>query len=119
MKNYILTALLMGLFSICAYSQSPNTSLNIGDVFIIGEVSNNNYKHIDFPRPNFILKKGGRPNYDNIKGESVDVTSIRKKKNGTLVATIKLSSDKLFFNSHRYVAVDIEGAIRENELYRI
>lgn len=119
MRNNILFTLLMILFSGIIYSQSSNASINIGDVFLINEVKNNNYKYINFPRPNFIIKKGGIANYKNIKGEKVEITTIKEKKDGDLVATIKLTSKKKFFNSHKYITVDINEAIRKKELLRI
>ena len=119
MRTNILIALLMVFFSCIVYSQSSNSNITIGDVFAIGEVYNNNYKHINFPRPNFIIKKGGIASYKNIKGEKVEVTSIKEKKDGSLVATIKLTSKRAFFNSHKYVTVDINKAIGNKELLRI
>lgn len=119
MKNHILFALIISLFSGVIYSQSSNSIVKIGDVFVIGEVYNNNYKHINFPRANFIIKKGGIASYQNIKGEKVEVTKIKEKKDGSLVATIKLTSKKSFFNSHKYITVDINEAISTKELLRI
>ena len=119
MRSRVLFTLIFSLFSIIIYSQSSNSSVKVGDVFVIGEVYNNNYEHINFPRPNFIIKKGGIANYKNIKGKKVEVASIKEKKDGSLIATIKLTSKKFFFNSHKYVTVDILEAIREKELLRI
>ncbi|MDH5413559.1 MAG: dihydroorotase, partial [Flavobacteriaceae bacterium] len=111
--------LLIMLFSGIIYSQSADSSIKIGDVFTLGEVSNNNYKYINFARPNFIIKKGGIVNYNNIIGKKVEIKSINKKKDGSLIATIELTSKKLFFNSHRYVTVDIKEAISKKELLKI
>jgi hypothetical protein len=119
MKSYTLFTLLMILFSGIIYSQSSNSNINVGDIFLIGEAKNNNYEYINFPRPNFIIKKGGLANYENIKGEKVEVTSIKEKKDGNLVATIQLYSKKKFFNSHKYVTVDINEAISKKELLKI
>jgi hypothetical protein len=103
-----------------AYSQNSNTSVNVGDVFVIGEVANNDYKHINFPRANIIIKRGGMvADYKNVKGEEVEVTSIKTKKDGSLQATIRLTSNKRFFNSHKYVTVEIDEAISAKELINI
>lgn len=104
----------MLFFSSIVYSQSSNSNFSVGDTFKIGEA--NYYKHINFPRNNFIIKNGGIVNYDKVKGKTVEVTSIDEKKNGTLVATIKLASEKKFFNSHKYVTVAINEAIDSKEL---
>lgn len=119
MKNRIFFTLFFSFFSIIVCSQSPNSSVKEGEVFVIGEVYNNNYEHINFPRPNFIIKRGGIANYKNVEGKKVEVTSIKEKKDGSLIATIKLTSKKSFFRTHKYVTVDIIEAIREKELLRI
>ncbi|MBC8754556.1 dihydroorotase [Kordia sp. YSTF-M3] len=119
MKNHIIVALLIVFFSSSLYSQNSDSDINVGTVFTIGEVYNNNYKHINFPNANFILKKGGIANYENIKGEKVEITSVKKKKDGSLIATIKLASDKLFFNSHKYITANISEAIDKKELIRL
>ena len=119
MKNRILIAFVMSLFCSIIYAQSPDANINTGDIFMINKVSNNNYKHIDFPKANFIRKKGGTANYDKVVGEKVEITSIKKMKDGHVVATIKLTSGKSFFNSHKYVTVAIEEATHTKELTKM
>ena len=116
MKQFILLALLVSLFSGASFAQNADAKVNVGDVFTIGEVENNSYEHINFPKANFIIKKGGVANYNAVVGKKVEVTSIKEKKDGSLVATIKLASDQAFFQSHKYVTVDIDKAISSKEL---
>ena len=117
MRSRILWTLLFGLLVSAMYAQE--SQIEVGATFIIEDVENNKYKHIDFPKTNFIIKKGGVANYKKIKGQEVVVTSIKEHKDGRLVATIKLASEKFFFNSHKYLKVDINEAIAENELRAI
>ncbi|WP_430411999.1 dihydroorotase [Kordia sp.] len=114
--NKILLALMIGLFSNVIYAQSSNSDIKIGTIFTIGKVVNNSYEFINFPKANFIVKKGGIANYTNVVGEKVEVTSVKENKDGSLIATIKLTSKKLFFNSHKYVTVAIDEAIKGKEL---
>lgn len=114
MKKNILLAVLIFAFVINVNAQK--TEIKVGDTFKIETVENNNYKHIKFPKDNFIIKKGGIVNYSNIIGEQVKVTSIKEKKDGSKIATIMLSSGKRFFNSHKYIDVDIYKAIENKEL---
>ena len=114
MKKYLFLAVIFSLFTSSIYAQ--NSDVKVGDVFTVGEAHNNSYKHINFPTANFILKKGGIASCKKIKGAKVMVTSVDTKKDGSVVATIKLTSNKSFFNSHKYVTVDIDEAIREKEL---
>lgn len=116
MKKYILVAVIFSFFSSVIYAQ--NADVKVGDVFVIGKAHNNNYKHINFPKANFITKRGGIANYENLKGEKVTVTSVDQKKDGSIVVTIKLTSGKAFFNSHKYITVDVEEAIRNKELLK-
>jgi len=119
MKNYILSAVLALFFSVSLYAQDSKTNFNEGDVFQIGTVDDDNYEHINFPRANFIIKKGGIPNYKNIKGQKVVITSIKENSNGEQVATIKLVDSRNFFNSHTYVTVAIDEAIKTKELITV
>ncbi|MGH1384856.1 dihydroorotase [Kordia sp.] len=114
MKKYLFLAVIFSFFTSVIYAQ--NSDVKVGDVYVIGKALNNNYKHIHFPKTNFIIKKGGVASYKNIKGEKVTVTSIDKKKDGSVIATIKLTSNASFFNSHKYVTVAIDEAIRQKEL---
>ncbi|APY00168.1 hypothetical protein CLV86_0405 [Lacinutrix venerupis] len=119
MKNYVLLAFLFSFLTNLMFSQTTKLNTEIGDVFVIGDVKNNNYKSIDFPRANFIIKKGGLVNYDDLKGEKVEITSIKEAKDGSVIATIMLASKKKFFNSHKYVKVNINEALNNKELLRI
>lgn len=119
MKNNILSTILAFFITIVIYSQNSTSDFNSGDVFLIGKIDHNDYKHINFPRPNFIVKKGGIVNYKNIEGEKVIITSIKEKGNKKHVATIRLVEPRKFFNSHTYVTVDIDKAIKSKELLAV
>ena len=116
MKNNILITVLAFFVSVFMYSQTDTSNFNKGDIFQIGSANNDNYKHINFPRRNFIIKKGGIANYKSIKGQKVVVTSVKEKNNGKKVATIKLVDSRRFFNSHKYITVHIDEAIKAKEL---
>lgn len=116
MKKTVFLFAFISLFTLSVNAQETNNSVEVGDTFIIGEVEQDNYKHIDFPRANFVVKRGGIVNYNLLRGKKVEVTSIQKKKDGTLEATIKLSSGKRFFSSHKYITVAIDKALDSKEL---
>ncbi|WP_435415824.1 dihydroorotase [Polaribacter aestuariivivens] len=116
MKNLIFTFLFV--CSVSMFGQNSSQTFNKGDVFTVQQVENNNYEHIHFPKANFIIKKGGIVNYSNIVGEKVEISSTKKNSKGELIATIKLASGKRFFNSHKYVSVNIEDALENKELER-
>ena len=114
--------LLLAFFSISMLNAQEDTTtdqVKVGDVFVIGNLDTNSYKHIDFPRKNFIIKQGGVVNYSQIKGERVVITSIKEKKDGSTIAKIKRKDGGRFFGSHTYVSTDIDEAIRSGELVSI
>lgn len=88
-----------------------------GDVITIGALSGKTYQHILFPKTNFILKKGGNPNYKKIKGLQVTVTNKEEKHSKKTIITVKRKDGKKFFNSLNTVNVDLEEAIKANEVY--
>ena len=116
MKTTIIATLICCLLSFSNFSQSNDSNIKIGDTFVIGKAEMNNYKHIQFPRNNFIIKKGGIATYKNIVNKKVEITSIKEKSDGNLEATIKLKSGKYFFKSHKYIKVNLEKAIKAKEL---
>lgn len=116
MKKTLFFLAVMAFFTLSISAQNSNSNVSVGDTFIIAEVDNDNYKHINFPRANMVIKKGGVVDYSLLVGKKVEVTRIKEKKDGTKVATIKLTSGKSFFKSHKYVTVDIADAISSGEL---
>jgi hypothetical protein len=116
MRNNILSSVLAFFVSVFIYGQTSTLDFNKGDFFLIGTANYDNYKHINFPKANFIIKKGGIASYKNIKGQKVVVTSVKEKNNGKKVATIRLVDSRRFFNSHKYITVDIDEALKSKEL---
>lgn len=111
MKKNLLFAIELIFFTVTLYSQNMSSPIAVGDVFVVGALENNNYTYINFPKLNIIVKKGDLVNFKNVVGKKVVVTSIKEKRNGTLVATIQLTSKRLFFKSHKTVTVKIKEAI--------
>ncbi len=116
MKKTVFFFVVMAFFSLTLTAQNSTNNVNVGDTFVIGEVANDRYKYIKFPRASTVIKKGGVVNYNLLIGKKVEVISLKEKKDGTTIAKIKLVSGKRFFKSHRYVNVDIEKAIESKEL---
>ena len=92
------------------------TEVKVGDVLRIGQPETNAYKHIKFPRANFIIKKGGIANYKRVEGEKVIIMAIKEKKDGSIQIKIKRNDGGRFFGSHNVVAADVEEALESGEL---
>lgn len=119
MKNTFKLLLILLFVTIAVISQTNQSNALEGDVYKIGKVVNDNYRHIQFPKGNIIRKRGGIPDYKSIMGEKVVITNLKEQKDGTVLATIKLVSGKRFFRSHKYIRVFLDRALEENELIRL
>ena len=116
MLKYAIT-LLFSVSLLNAQNNATNqTEVNVGDVFEIGKPESNKYKHIDFPRENFIIKRGGIADYRRAHGEEVVVTAVKELKDGTTQVKIKRNEGGRFFNSHTVVTADFKDAITSGEL---
>jgi hypothetical protein len=91
--------------------------VKVGDVLAIGTPDGPLYKHIDFPKPNLIIKRGGIANYKRIEGSKVVVTLIKEKKDGSLQIKIKRADGGKFFRSRNVVSVDLKKALQSGELH--
>lgn len=92
------------------------TNVKVGDIFEIGKPETNTYKHINFPRANFIIKRGGIANYKRAEGEKVIVTSVKERKDGTTHVKIKRTDGNRFFGSHTVVSANFKEALATGEL---
>ncbi|WP_339840873.1 hypothetical protein [uncultured Maribacter sp.] len=108
------------LFSVSMLNAQNDTAkqinVDVGDIFEIGKPETNKYKHIDFPRENFIIKRGGIANYKRAEGATVVVTSVKEKKDGTTQIKFKRKDGGRFFGSHTVIQADYHEAISSGEL---
>ncbi len=122
MKQLIF-AILFAVGSIALYANEANgikpQEVQVGDVFKIGDPDAPRYRHINFPRPNFIIKKGGVANYNRLKGNKVMVTAVKEKKDGTIEVKIKRTDGTRFFGSHREVSANLKAALDTGELVEV
>ncbi len=95
---------------------ATTSDVQVGDVFEIGKPKTNTYKHIDFPRENFIIKRGGIANYKHQEGKLVVITAIKEKKDGSTQVKIKRKDSGRFFGSHTLVSADFKKALTSGEL---
>lgn len=117
MRKYILLfALSIFTLSLTAQSDTKATDVKIGDIYKIGAPEKNTYEHINFPKPNIIIKRGGIANYNRVEGSKVVITSIKEKKNGTIEVKIKRQDGGRFFGSHKVIKADLNDALSSGEL---
>ena len=97
-------------------AQTDPLSATKGDLFVINKSANQNYRHLDLPRANFIIKKGGIANYKSIVGTRVRVTGVKRNKSGETAVILKREDGRKFFNSFPSITANLDKAIEEGEL---
>ncbi|MRI00001.1 hypothetical protein GH721_05570 [Kriegella sp. EG-1] len=116
MVKYVI-ALLFSVSTLQAQSTvDQQSTIEIGDTYKIGNPENNKYKHINFPRANFIIKRGGIANFNAIPGNLVEITAVKEKADGTTEVKLKRKDGKRFFGSHKVIEADIYAAVNSGEL---
>ncbi|SHG51219.1 hypothetical protein [Flagellimonas flava] len=107
-----LTAALMAC---TMHAQEDYTDLvQIGDNITIGEPTGSSYQHIDVPRKNFIIKRGGIANISSLNNLTVTVTDINYGENPKI--TFKRSNNQKFFRVYKTMTASLNGAIASGEL---
>ena len=117
----VLFFILLSIFSLQAQKDTTpsQNSIDVGDELIIGKPSTQVYQHIHFPKTNFIIKKGGIPNYKALAGSNVKVTKVDKDQDGNTKITLKRTNGKKFFNSVTIVSANFEKALEKKEILLI
>ena len=117
----MIKCVIVFLFSVGLLNAQDNVGqagidVKVGNAFEIGKSETNKYGHIDFPKANFIIKRGGMENYRPIQGEKVVVTSGSERKDGSTKVKIKRTDGGKFFGSHSMVAASFDDALKTAEL---
>lgn len=113
----LLFTFLMAVASVNIHAQNVTPQdIKVGDVLEIGKPDMPQFKHIDFPRANFIIKKGGIADFKKVVGNKVVVTEIQETKDGVVEVKLKKTDGKRFFNSHSVVKANLINALESGEL---
>ena len=120
MKNILFIGLFLAGISVFATNETENNNdqnyPQVGDVLIIGESDTYKYGHIDFPRLNMIVKRGGIASYKTVLGNEVVVKAVEEKPDGTTEVTLERLNGKKFFRHLKSVKADFNKAIESGEL---
>ncbi|QDO94072.1 hypothetical protein FNB79_08795 [Formosa sediminum] len=114
-KVFFFAGVFMLGFSANALTVNP-APVSVGDVVTVGVPSQFAYSSINFPKSNFIIKRGGVVNYNNLAGLQVEIVSITDKKDGSREAVIKRADGRKFFKVLSTVSVAIDEAVETHEL---
>ncbi len=117
-STFILLSFLLSIGLAQANTYPITDDIRVGSVLVIGAPSSNSYKHLELPRKNFIIKKGGIADYKSISKKTVVVTEMNELADGTVEVYLKRKNGKLFFNSHRRIKAKLKEALAAEELIK-
>lgn len=115
-KLLVVLLLVLGVSGLNAQEIDP--PVKEGSIFEIAAPQGQQYKHINFPNKNFIIKRGGIANDKLVYGEKVVVTEVFSAKDGSTKVRIKPLDGTKFYRALRSVTVDFDDAIKTGELTR-
>ncbi len=91
--------------------------VEVGDILTISQPEEgNNFKHLNLPKANFIIKKGGIANYKSIINNRVEVVDIKTDANGDQKVILKREDGRKFFRSFPTISANLEDSMEAGEL---
>ncbi len=101
---------------ICSVQAQNNQEIQvqIGDELVLGQPKAASYRHINVPRKNFIIKRGGIANLSSLQNSRVIVTDIVYGAKTQI--TFKRTNDRKFFRIYKTFTADLENALNNGEL---
>lgn len=114
MRNYSFFAIII-LFAGVAGLRAQTVSIQEGQVLELVLPDDGDFNHVDVPRKNFIIKRGGVPDMKTLDGNRVVVESIRESSRGTRVV-IRRADGRKFFRSFPTLTAHWPDAADSKEL---
>lgn len=101
-----------------ANTTNPITQDNVqvGDELVINVQKADKFNHVDFPRLNFIAKRGGIANYSSVNGQVVVVKNVSTDNKGNTQVTLERKNGKKFFGYLNSVDADLTKALNSGEI---
>lgn len=117
MKAILFTVILaLGTLNIQAQGNCETPKVKTGDILKLSGATNTQFEHINFPKKNFIIKKGGIVNYKKLNNKEVEVTDIEVVEGCISKIDVKLADGSKFFNAVEVVSINLEGALSSGEV---
>lgn len=113
-KLVFLTILI--LFALPLQAQNE-PQVEVGDILTISQPQEgNNFKYLNLPRANFIIKKGGIANYKSLINSRVEVVDIKTDADGGQKVILKREDGRKFFRSFPTISANLEDSMEAGEL---
>ncbi|MDP5044185.1 MAG: hypothetical protein NWQ06_04305 [Leeuwenhoekiella sp.] len=117
MKTILFTMLIaFGSLSLQAQKQCDTPDLKVGDVLKISGDTNTTFQHINFPKKNFIIKRGGIVDYKKLNNKEVEITGVQHEEGCISKIDVKLADGSKFFNAVSAVSINLKGALSTGEV---
>ena len=110
----LILSLCLGLSNLLA--QETTDPVSQGTVLTLSNPVGHNYKHIDFPRRNFIIKRGAIADYNSLIGMEIVVKDLVKDSDGRTKAILERKDGRPFFRFYPTVEANLEQAMAVGEL---
>ncbi len=88
----------------------------VGDILVIDAPEGSNYFHINFPKPNIILKRSGVYKIESVLGVAVEIIEVKEQKDGSFQVRLQPVDGKKFFRHWRSVTANYQKALELGEL---
>ena len=109
--------LFIAVFSFFAFvAQAQDKEVKVGDVLTITTTSESTSQHIDLPRKNIIIKRGGVPNYKSVFNNEVIVKKVEANESGEQIAVLQRKDGRKFFSSFPTIEANVTRALSSNEI---
>ncbi len=112
-KNFILAMAALVFTGMAVQAQSVRE----GSTLVLGKADAHGYDHIDFPRKNFIIKRGAIADFNRLQGMEVVVVS-QTNRDGATWVTLERADGGKFFRFIPRVEARLDQALDAGELSR-
>lgn len=119
MKTLYFTFIAILSFSMASWGVNELPTQNepkVGDILIIKKNKGETYNYIDFPRLNFLVKRGSLASYKSVYNLEVVVTEVLENKYGRIDVKLERVDGKKFFKHKKWVTANYEKALSSGEL---
>lgn len=114
MKRFLLFCFAVCTLQNIQSQNNYNDLVEVGDELVIAKKSGQRYQHIDVPRMNFIIKRGGIANMSSLENRTVTITEIGDGANPSI--TFKNADGRKFFRVYHTLTANLNRAIESGEL---
>ena len=103
------------IFLLCPFFMLAQ-EVEVGDIFVLGEMEGPYYQHVLLPKKNIIIKRGGIADMKQITGLQVEVAAFSFDSSGNALVTLRRIDGGKFFRAFREIKARYELAVSAGEL---